>query len=673
MTFKKPLFLLFFFLIVQSNSVLSTESFDFKKFDSLVAKCIKYIDNQKLDKAYPLFEIIEQIEIPANALEAKADYYLLKSHIEEKKGNYEEQYKLLKAHESLCKKLNTPERIGTMYLSYASYYEQFFDYNNAYPFFLEALKHFKKTHNILKIAYVYNKLGLISYQESEYERAIQYFLSAHLNFKKFQYKDPVNAYWMQNTLSNIGLCYRHLKQYDKSLKYFKYALLFSRTQAFEKERPIAVLKTNIGVVYGNQNKFDLAIFWLNSGIKDCLNPKNEEIAHGANSLLYLSKIYRKAGKLELAHEALNSALVHIKEGGFNYLYPGYLYNLSELQKEEGKLELAYENIKRYAQFKDSVQNQESKIEIGKQFLTHELERKIDDNNILEKENQISNLRQKIYLGISLSILIILGISYYNYRRLKLKNIELSILNKKFIAQSENLSDLNFRLEQLNRNKSYLMQSIAHDLRAPIGNIMGLNEIMESEVNNPEQIKEYFPMIHGSCMLSINIIEDILDQSMIEKGTFGIKKSRYNIQTVIKESMDVLSFKSSSKNINLVADFHQDISFDLDMERIKRVFINIIMNAIKFSPRGSSIIIHQSIINQFCVIQVEDQGIGMKEETIDKIFERHTKASKSGTENEASIGIGLSITKLIVEAHGGKIHVESKPNSGSSFYIELPIS
>lgn len=672
LSMKKYTLFIFLYLLFLPFTDFARE-FNILEFDSMCNKCTKYLDNHKNDEAFELFKMIESFEIPETNIDAKANFYVLKSSISGRKNDFDQQYKDLKIYEQYCKKLNNLERTGSVYLAYGSYYEQFSDFNNAHPFFKEALKYYKRSENELKIAYLYNKLGLIYYQEENYELAIKYFLSAFLSFRKHQFEDPVNAYWMQNTLSNVGLSYRHLNQLDKSLSYFKFALVFSSSQAFEKARPMAVIKTNIGVAYDNLGEISLAVKWLESGLKDCLNPNNNEIAHGINSLLYLTKIHRKAGNLLLANKSLEKALTLINEHRIGYLYQSYLYNLAENLNAKGNTLEAYNTFKKYNKFKDSIQNINTKLEIGKQFLTHELERKIDDNNMLEKENQISKLRQRIYLGLSFFVIAILVISVYNYRRLKLKNHELSVLNKKIIDQSENLSDLNYKLEKLNRNKSYLMQSIAHDLRAPIGNIMGLNEIMESEANNQEQIKEYFPMIHGSCMLSLNIIEDILDQSMIEKGSFDIKKSKQYIQQVIKESMDVINFKSASKNIQLVTDFHQDISFEFDTDRIKRVFINIIMNAIKFSPRGSSIIIHQSILNNYCVVQIEDQGIGMKSETIDKIFDRHTKASQAGTENEASIGIGLSITKLIVEAHGGKIHVESKPNSGSSFYIELPLS
>lgn len=661
------------FLIIGFKNLYAADNFKQQEFDSIQRLCEKYLNNYKNEEAYQLFEHLASFQIPVEDIESQANFFGLQSSIAGRKGDFLLQYQLLKKYESIAYLINTPDRIGSSYLSFASYYEQFYDYSNALPFFEEALKYYKKTHNELKIAYLYNKLGLIAFQEDRFKQAIHYFLYTYSTFQKHQYEDPENAYWMQNALTNIGLCYRYLNNYDKALKFYKYALIFSSRQAFERERPMAVIKTNIGVIYELMGKYDAAMFYLKQGLEDCLKPSNNELYHGINTLLYLTKIHRKYGHIEMAEKTLERALAAIKEHKMNQLMGSYYFNLAEIQTHQKRFEQANLTLKKYVAFKDSIQNLDSEIKVGKEFLTHELERQRDNNNLLEKENHIQGLRQKIYLGISLSILCILLIYFYNYKKLNKKNKELLGLNQQIIEQKEDLSILNEKLKVVNQNKNYLMQSIAHDLRAPIGNIISLNELMEAEADEHAELREYFPLIKGSCQLSINIIEDILDQSMIEKGSFDLHKSLHNVNQVILDSLDILKFKSAPKKITIQTNLSSDTQLNIDPERLKRVFINILMNAIKYSVRGSKIEINQYLENDKCIIQIKDEGIGMQTDTLAKIFEKHTSASKEGTEHEATIGIGLSITKLIVEGHGGQIRVESKPNSGSSFYIELPIS
>ena len=110
---------------------------------------------------------------------------------------------------------------------------------------------------------------------------------------------------------------------------------------------------------------------------------------------------------------------------------------------------------------------------------------------------------------------------------------------------------------------------------------------------------------------------------------------------------------------------------IDVERIKRVFINILMNAIKFSPKRSTIHIRQWVDENYCKISIKDQGIGMSPKLSKIIFDRNTEAAREGTENESPVGIGLSIAKSIIEAHGGTIWAENRTPDGALFGFRLP--
>lgn len=135
---------------------------------------------------------------------------------------------------------------------------------------------------------------------------------------------------------------------------------------------------------------------------------------------------------------------------------------------------------------------------------------------------------------------------------------------------------------------------------------------------------------------------------------------------------MINFRLDPKNIKIKTKIEQNRIVLIDHERFKRVMLNILTNAIKFSPRNSFIEIEQVRRQDHILISIKDSGIGMDPNILRQIFEKNTSAGRAGLENEKTIGVGLSIAKTIIEGHHGKIWAESEPDKGSTFYIELPI-
>jgi signal transduction histidine kinase len=353
------------------------------------------------------------------------------------------------------------------------------------------------------------------------------------------------------------------------------------------------------------------------------------------------------------------------------LIPYYL-GLSELYYEKKDYNLAYQAKEKHLQLSDSIDRVEKKSLYGKQFLTHELEEQKMRNQILEKENNYQNLEMRLIIGLVLAAVVFIILIYRSLYKVRLHNRKLKVLNEQVTEQKSKLHQINTQLERININKSYLMQSVAHDLRTPIGNVISLNGLLEAEAEDGSEEREYHHLIQSSCLLSLNIIEDILDQSMLENGKFQLKKVDANIIKLLDESVRILEFRAKAKSISIIKNYGQLPELYIDAERIKRVFINILMNAIKFSPKGAKIEINEYLDDTRCIVSIKDEGIGINEHMLSQIFDKYTQASRPGTQNEGTIGIGLSITRSIIEDHGGNIKVESKPNYGSTFYIELPI-
>jgi signal transduction histidine kinase len=617
---------------------------------------------EELDKQIDLSEENEQL----------FNYYAFKANYYSRLEKYDEQFSCLKKTEELSNKLNDRSKKASVLIGFSAYYEQFNNLKKALPYILKAIDEYtflKEEHNL---AYQYNKLGLIYYADGDYKKAKKYFEVAYTLYFKHRNESVENAYWVQNSLSNIGLCYQQSGEEIKALAIMKMALRYCQTAPFEKGRPIAVIKTNIGAIYGDLHQIELAKYYLNQGIKECFLPENNELSHGIESLIYLATIYSAFKNFKSADSCFQLANTLIISNENWFIQDYYFQQIAVHMANKGDYKSAFFAHKKYLEITDSIDKAMEKSSFGKQILLYSLEKKEMENELLSKEYKYKSLEVKVVIAFVIFFLIGIGVVYNNLRKIKTKNLALLTLNEQVTKQKSDLEELNLTLYKINQNKNYLIQSIAHDLRTPIGNVMSLNGLLEDHIKQEGEGLEYQNLIESSCQMALNIIEDILDQSMIERGKLNLKKTETVLPKIVEETVAMLQFRWQPKEILVQTKFATFTPIFIDEDRIKRVILNILINAIKFSPRASSIYIEQTQNETTCLLKISDQGIGMSEEILAQIFEKNTKVGREGLENEKTIGIGLSIAKSIVEEHHGKIYVESEPNYGSTFYIELPL-
>ena len=176
----------------------------------------------------------------------------------------------------------------------------------------------------------------------------------------------------------------------------------------------------------------------------------------------------------------------------------------------------------------------------------------------------------------------------------------------------------------------------------------------------------------NCYRLSKLINNIVDSSKIQTGFFELHLSNNNIVEVVEDIVMSVTNFTDSKGINII--FDTDIEEKIiacDPEKIERVVLNLISNAIKFSDKGDEIFIDVKDKNEFVEISVKDNGIGIEEKNLDAIFDRFKQVDKSLSRNAEGTGIGLSLVKSIVELHGGHIYAESEVGKGSKFIVKLP--
>jgi len=212
-----------------------------------------------------------------------------------------------------------------------------------------------------------------------------------------------------------------------------------------------------------------------------------------------------------------------------------------------------------------------------------------------------------------------------------------------------------------------LKIVAHDLRSPINSIISASQLVFWDEVPSEDQQAMITGIQQSGQMANTLIRQIL-QSTSTRET--VSKSEVGLEGIVQSCIDMLTNKANEKQ--QAVDYHYDRArVPVDREKIWRVFCNLLSNAIKFSPFGATIRVNLQIQTDKVLLSVQDNGIGIPENLKDQIFSPFNKEKRSGTAGEQSFGIGLSICKQIVEAHGGRIWFESETGYSTTFFVELP--
>ncbi|MBU3216893.1 PAS domain-containing protein [Clostridium estertheticum] len=237
---------------------------------------------------------------------------------------------------------------------------------------------------------------------------------------------------------------------------------------------------------------------------------------------------------------------------------------------------------------------------------------------------------------------------------------------------------NILMEKALKVQGEFLANVSHELKTPLNVIFATAQLFSmycdsgSLDDKKDSIIKYIESIKQNSYRLSKIINNIVDLSKIEAGFYKLNLSNNNIVEIVEGIVVSLINLTESKGLNIV--FDTDIEENIiacDIEKIERIILNLISNSIKFSDIGDEIFVYVKNENKFVEISVKDNGIGIKEEYLDIIFDRFRQVDKSLSRNAEGTGIGLSLVKSIVELHGGNIYVESEFGKGSKFTVRLP--
>jgi PAS domain S-box-containing protein len=233
-----------------------------------------------------------------------------------------------------------------------------------------------------------------------------------------------------------------------------------------------------------------------------------------------------------------------------------------------------------------------------------------------------------------------------------------------------VSDLSER-QEMDRMKDEMLSVVGHEVRTPLAGIMGYAELM-MDVDIPlEQRREFLGIIYNESERLAELFDNFLNLQTIKKEKSSLNYQPVDLKAVLGEAVDL--FKGASKKHQLLFDCQDDLpAIQGEAAQLHRVFLNLISNAIKYSPDGGPVAVSARRSNDAVIVRVEDQGIGISSEASERVFESFFRVDNRDNRSIGGTGLGLALVKETVKKHGGRVWVESRVGKGSTFFVSLPV-
>ncbi len=303
---------------------------------------------------------------------------------------------------------------------------------------------------------------------------------------------------------------------------------------------------------------------------------------------------------------------------------------------------------------------------------------IFSHNIIEEDDSrfIENICKQGSLSIHRRIINSnLVLSEAKYQRLA-EELEEKVRERttELEAANKQLRNSEAQLRELNATKDKFFNIVAHDLKNPFTSLLGATELLFHNIQNmdKEKIRKLAQILNESAKSGYAILLNLLDWSRSQTGSIKMNLQRIDLKKVIEDNISDVHLNCVDKDITIVSEFETDMYLIADKNMLNTVLRNLLSNAIKFTPRGGLVIVNGELKGNEVCISIKDNGIGISQDNISKLFRIDSKYSRPGTEKELGTGLGLKLSREFVERLGGKIWVESVENQGSVFTFSIPV-
>ena len=589
------------------------------------------------------------------------------------------------------------------------------DGKNAVVYFEKALNSFKILNDTIGIAKVNGKLGIIQIERGNFKKGLQNSLSAISIFEEEDLKDDLsNAY---NSLAKV---YFKSKKFDKALQYNKKSLRI-REELDDLEGMKYTLK-NLGELYALKNNYRLSIDNYERMLTLLNNKKDKDLR--GEVMTSLGKSYLAINDLKKAAEYLRAGLAFNRIQGNDLGVLISLNAFADLNIKNNRLRLAKTQLDEANKLGKKLNNEEEllynyklntelssvrnfhqdafywqkqyfylKEKLNKEKLealtlqiksnqasnisTNLVSLKEKNKNIPEKKGSKLSSSQKqntlLIYGLIASLVFVTALLIFSYLKSS-KNTtttkELSKKNESLVQKNKSLVQKNIQLEEVNQVKDKLFSIVSHDLKDSVSSIKAFLDLLKDDGITKEEFNNLIPELSENANNASSLLFNLLNWSKSQMQNLQSKPELFNIQEVFQIKISLIEKKVNDKGIIVIDESRREFVY-ADKSMMEIVIQNLITNAVKFTGKGDVITVSNQDYNGKILICIEDTGIGISEENQKKLFNAKKNFTTNGTENEKGTGLGLTISKDLVELNNGRIWLESTPNIGSKFFIELP--
>lgn len=542
------------------------------------------------------------------------------------------------------------------------------------------------------IAQCLNIRGIIAKNKSQFSNALEYYQNALRIFKRL---DDLHRYAL--VLGNIGVVYKSLSDFQQALHFYQESLDIYKK--IENTTSVAIVLGNIGILYRNLEKYEIALEYLLKALH--YHQENNDMFAIEREYGNIGNVYKDLGQYDIAKQYHLMALVLSEKIGRPSGLMVHYAGLADIEIELGNYNQALELLEKAIRIAQDLGKQRDEaawlhikghILSRLDFVHHNVQEAIPiliyalsiSNSLADKvtEFKCHHTLAELYKHQEEWRLCAYHFEQFFTLQKEVQSKEAKELAERMAfrtelgkkkVESELLQKKNAELHELNEFKTRLLGIAAHDLKNPLSSIIGASRVVESEVQDNASLLEWVEIIITSATHMQHLIGSLLESTSASLGKMTLHLGEIDIVELIQHSIEMHKKALESKSQYIAFHTPTHCIMYADERKLYQIADNLISNAIKYSyPQTVIDITLRDNDNETITFMVKDEGQGLDEHDLSKVFGQFQRLSSQPTAGESSTGLGLHIVKHIVELHGGTITVESEgKNKGCLFTVVLP--